>query len=145
MDLVVHELGFTSLILTQPVIPSKTTLVGSVRPHLYVHNRPSGTITVVVVSEDGEAEIGTSATLNIQDITDADYFHGHVTFELDAYLLSGQTYKIQISTGGGYSFSESAYVGVCGDYDSRLYPLGYSPAGVEDAPLDIQIWERTTK
>lgn len=141
MRLVVHEL-LTSL--SQTLKPEKITNVNVIRPHLYIHNSPSGTLKVQITTMDG-ALIGESEALNISEITNAAYFHGYVRFNVSALLMKDTEYKISVVAGGGYSFSESSYCGLCNDYDLRKYQPGYEHSEGTRAPLDIEVWALSSR
>jgi hypothetical protein len=63
-----------------------------------------------------------------------------VRFDISTPLKAGTTYRINIVAFGGYSFSESAYLAVCNDFDLRKYEPDYSPSTGFSSALDIEIW-----
>lgn len=141
MKLIVFELQPD---VFQTVRPTRNTIVESVRPHLYKHNTPDGVIVVEIQDYSG-ALIAQSSPVAIANISSEDYFHGHVKFDVKAYLQKGIVYRICIKGLSGYVFSENAYVGVCNTFDLKGYPPEYSPNEGKNAPLDIQIWSRNEK
>ena len=141
MKLIVHEI--TSAV-SQGLTPDKNTQVTVVRPHLYIHNKPVGTLKVQVTTADGLL-IGESDEINIQDITTLPYFHGYVRFDVSAHLKRGVEYKVVVIAGGAYSFSEAGYVGVCGDFDSRKYELSEPISHPNYSPLDVEVWSTSSK
>lgn len=141
MKLVVHEITTS---VSQNLTPEKNTLVGAVRPHIYVHNKPVGTLKVQICESDGTV-LAESATVDIQDITTLAYFHGYVKFAVSAFLRKDVAYQFNIVAGGGYSFSESGYVGVCGDFDLRKYDPSIAVIHPLVSPLDLEIWSQSLK
>lgn len=139
MKIIVHELKTT---LYQTVIPEENTFVEAIRPHIYKHGSPAGALKVQVQDANGYL-IAESNTVNIVDLSASAYFHGHITFDINVGLRAGETYRIALVPTIGYSFSESAYIGVCNSYDLSGYTQDYvSSSGNFSAPLDIQIWRR---
>lgn len=137
MKLLVHEI-YTEVY--QTVIPTKNVNVEAIRPHLYLNNFPAGNVLVKIHDSSGEL-VSESEALEISELSTEPYCHGHFRFYIKAHLKAGTTYKIVIST-TGYSFSESAYIGVCNSFDLSAYPANYSPNIGVNAPLDIEIWSR---
>lgn len=140
MKLIVYELN---TLVSQLVRPTKNTIVEAIRPHLYKHNFPLGSIVVEIQNQDGDL-ISRSNEVLISDISNADFFHGHIRFDVKAYLQKGIAYRICIKA-INYEFSETAYMGVCNSYDLHSYPSEYSPSSGGNAPLDLQIWGRFEK
>lgn len=126
----------------QTVKPTRNVNIEAIRPHLYVHANPAGTVKVQVQDSSGGL-IAESTALTIADISAATYFHGKVRFYINASLRKGETYRIAVVGAGGYSFSESAYIGVCNSFDLSTYDASYSPNVGFNAPLALEIWERT--
>lgn len=145
MDLIVYEMKPQ---VYQALTATKDTLVKAVRPHIYRHLSPSGSIKVQIKSSDGATLLGESEAVAISSIeSGSNYFHGYVTLSFNAsvWLTAGTTYRIYIVGTGGYSFNESAYVGVCTDFDLRKYTAAYSYTTDYQAPLDIEMWELSLK
>lgn len=144
--LIVHE---CSPEVYQEITPSKNILLGAIRPHLYFHNVPSGTIQVRITDENGY-QISATSSQNISDLIDAvevevganAYIHSYVRFDIETPLMKDRTYRIYVTCGGGYMFMESAYVGVCKDWDNRKTDVDYSVTYDLNAPLDFELWER---
>lgn len=141
MRLIVHEVQ-TSVF--QTLRHPSNLFVGAVRPHIYLHNNPSGNLKVQICSSDGEV-LAESSAINFSTIASDIEFHGYVTFYVDASLRKDTDYQIKIVAGGGYSFSEAAYCGVCADYDSRKYDPPTPDIHPWISPLDIEIWSRSSK
>ena len=141
MTLLVHEI-YTSVY--QSVRPTKNINIGAIRPHLYIHNVPTGNLKVQICESDGTLLVE-SPTTNISTISAGNEYHGYVTFYVDAMLLKNTDYLIYVVSGGGYSFNNSAYVGVCNDYDLRKYQPNYTVNHPRFAPLDLEIWSLSQK
>lgn len=125
----------------QVVTPDEKVFVVAIRPHLYIHGAPSGNIKVQIQDTNGLL-IAESSTQTITSLKTLTYAHGYVKFDLDANLTDESSYRIVVVCGGGYAFSESAYVGVCRDWDNTKTTLGYTSNGAYTSPLDIEIWHR---
>jgi hypothetical protein len=140
MTLIVHELGLDTTPTYQELKPTKNTIVKAIRPHILKYGNPSGSLQVRIADTTG-ATIATSESVSIDDISDATYFHGFIKFEVDAYLREDTTYRIYIEGISGYSFSESAYCGVCKEFENKKYQANY-PNNDFNSALDIEIWEK---
>lgn len=138
MKLVVHEL-VTSL--EQHLTTDNIVQVVAVRPHLYRHNFPTGSLKVQIrnMADDLVAE---SSTVNIDDIGTEDFFHGYVRFDVKALLNKNTEYKFQLVPGDGYSFDEAAYCAWCNSFDLEKYPKNFIPKSDLHYPMDIEIWQR---
>lgn len=141
MNLVVHEL--TASGISQKVIPSERTNVVAIRPHIYRHLFPAGSLKVQIL-DSASVVVAESALVPISSIETANYFHGYIRFDVNAYLQKNTEYTIKL-VGDGYTFAESAYVGWCGGFDLGKYPANYVPTCNLDKPLDVEIWKRTEK
>lgn len=141
MKLIVHEISTS---VSQKLTPDANTQVSVIRPHIYVHNKPTGTLKVQVAMPDGTL-VAESAWLDIQTICTLPYFHGYVRFDVSANLKRGVEYMVSVVAGGGYTFSESGYVGVCNDFDSRKYDISSPITHPWYAPLDVEVWNLSYK
>lgn len=141
MKLIVHELNTS---LYQSMRAPKNVEVGAVRPHLYLHNIPAGSLKMQILTEDGTL-LSESNTVAISSITASPEFHGYVRFDISANLKKDNLYRFLLLATGGYSFSEAAYCGWCNDYDLQKYeretPITFSV----QAPLDLEIWSLSRK
>ncbi len=139
MKLIVNEL-YT--FLYQEVTPSETTQVEAIRINLYKHNIPAGSLSLELHDTNGEL-IATSATsLTASEISSSNYFHGFIRFYVNAQLRKDTTYRVVLKA-TGYSFSEAAYFGWCNGFDLGVYAPDYTQTGSFQAPLAMEIWERT--
>lgn len=138
MKLVVIELG-NSLVQTVAV-GSKSIQLYAIRPHLYRHNLPTGSLTVQVQDALGNV-INLSDTISISSIGSGTYWHGYQRFLISTMLQKNTTYQIALVASGGYTFSESAYVGWCNDFDLRKVPANFTPNFGTNAALDMEFWE----
>lgn len=137
MKLIVHELGPAGL--SQKLIPDRNMFLAAIRPHILRYGRPTGSLKVELRDTTNDL-IAESNVVNISDIGSADYFHGYIRFDISAGLQKDTEYVFKVVGGDGYSFSESAYIGVCNDYDLRKYPTSYPVAEGVYAPLDMEVW-----
>lgn len=139
MKLIVHELKAAGLI--QEIKAPRNVLVEAIRPHIYRHNSPTGSLKIQIL-DDSDVLITESEVIDIDDIGSQDFFHGYVRFLINVGLKEGLTYKIKLVGLSGYTFSESSYIGWCNDFDLSKYLASYNPATPLNRPLDIEIWER---
>ena len=128
----------------QPIKADKNMHVFAIRPHLYIHGSPAGTIKVQVQDANGYV-VAESATQVITSLKALAHAHYYIRFDVKASLIKNISYRLAVVCGGGYSFSESAYVGVCLDWDRTKINMAYTPANSYQTPLDFEIWERLTK
>jgi hypothetical protein len=139
MKLLVHELKTT---LKQQFQPTENLDVLYVRPHLYKHNSPSGSLKIQILGESEEL-IKESSLITISSISSANYFHGYIRFEITVPLRSSNTYYMALAS-SGYSFAEGAYIGWCNDYDLRKVSATYTPSVGYSAALDFELWTKNT-
>lgn len=138
MKLLVHEL--IDELSQEMTTPNEVVQLEAVRPHLYKHNSPAGSVKVQITDLNDEL-IAESNTVLITDISDESFFHGYVTFEIDAQLRPETTYRFKLLS-VGYTFAENAYVGVCNGFDLSKYEANYSPSEGASSSLDIELWRR---
>lgn len=138
MKLIVDELV---TYLEQKITTSGSpTQLGAIRPHLYKHNNPAGTLKIQL-RDSSNVLLKESDAVTIQEITDVTnaFTHGYIRFLLKCGLLPNTDYYIRL-VASGYSFSESAYIGWCKDFDLRKYEASYSPSvGIRSA-FDYEAW-----
>lgn len=139
MILLVHELSTNGLKQELNILENLNVL--SVRPHLYKHNNPSGSLKLQLLDEN-EKKISESSSILISDISNSSYFHGYVRFNCNWQLRDGVNYFIKL-VGVGYSFNESSYIGWCSDYDLRKVNADYSPNDSFHSALDLELWAKT--
>lgn len=125
----------------QQITADENMFVVAIRPHLYIHGSPSGTVKVQVQDENGYV-ITESSAQTITDLKTATYAHKYIEFELNTNFVEGSVYRLAVVCEGGYSFSESAYVGVCLDWDNPKINASYNPNVGASAALDFEIWVR---
>lgn len=138
MKLIVNECKPSTY---QAIRPTENLFVVAIRPHLYIHGAPTGTVKVQIQDSNGRL-VKESPSQTITGLKALAYAHKYYRFDLETSLIAGEAYRIAIVCGDGYSFSESAYVGVCQDWDGTKTDLEYTPGGDFEKPLDIEIWQR---
>lgn len=140
MNLVLEELGRTYSSLKQKItIGDRDIIVKHVRPHIYKHLAPAGSITVEI-EDSSNVTIAESAAVTITDISAVNYFHGEVRFDVSARLLKNTDYYIVINS-SGYTYSDAAFVGWCTDYDLQKVERDYTPANSLYTPFLLELWE----
>ena len=143
MKLVVIELG-ASPISQKLNTGTKPVFVEAIRPHLYRHNFAAGTLQMLVYDSTGTTLVASSQTLNISALDSGfAYSHGYYTFNVNVGLAANTTYTFQLVGAGGYTFSESAYVGWVNGLDLGKYPATTTPTDAFHYPLDIEVWNRS--
>ena len=146
MQLILQELGisapFDELVQTITAPSDRDLTVTAIRPHLYKHNAPSGNLKLQILDSTATTVIAESEEILITDISAANYFHGYVRFYIDARLAKGTDYVCRLLSTGGYSFSESDYIGLCLDYDLAKYAKSYTPGNNYETAYDLEIWEK---
>lgn len=144
MQLLVEE--FDSTPLRQEItIGTQDLYLNTVRPHLYKHNSPSGELVLRLLDSNQRVIKETSAlTVAAWEAAESllDFAHQYVSFEIDTPLKSGTTYYVELEAQGGYSFSESAYLGWCYDYDLRKVSADYTPNAGYNSAFDFEFWAR---
>ncbi len=138
MYLVVSEL--TTTIYQEILVGSRDIQLVAIRPHLMKFKTATGSLNLSIYDVNGN-KISSSESIAISAISAANYWHGYQRFYISTQLKSATKYRIQLESTGGYSFSESAYIGWCGDYDLRKVPALYSPNGGTAGALDMEFWE----
>lgn len=141
MKLVVHEIKTDPLF--QTIVPTKNRNVGVIRPHLYIKGVPAGNLKVQLTSSDGTL-LAESASVAISSILAVGEFHGYVSFYLNAFLKKSVSYQVNV-VASGYTFSESAFVGLVGGYELKKYPNLLPATHPRTAPLDLEIWTNSEK
>ena len=142
MKLIVDELGLgaTNELFQEITVGDHSRHVTNIRPHLYRHNSPAGSLRIDVRDLNGEIA-KSSDTLLISAIDPGnDFFHGEIRFDIDFSFRVGETYRIYL-VGLTYTFVEGAYIGWCRDFDLRKYPLGYTPDGPFNTSLLMELWD----
>jgi len=135
----VEELDTT---LSQSFTLTNGMSLTAVRPYIYKHLNPSGSLLLEVKSG---ATVLTSKTILISEIITnvaSNYFHGFYTFTLDNEIfLTPGTYTIDITGSGGYTFSELAFIGWVRDYNDLIYSVDNDTTSKDiQKPLTFQLW-----
>ena len=141
MRLIVHELK--TELYQEITVGEFPIFLAAVRPHLLVFNRAglgSAELTIQVQDSRGK-KIAESEPLAVADLSAAAYAHKYYRFNVTAALRAGQTYRIALRPGGGYSFSEAAYIAWCNGWDLRRNNASYEVTDF-NAPLDMELWHR---
>lgn len=138
MTIIVYEL-LTEL--TQELTTDRRyKQVVAVRPHIYRHGSPVGSV-YVEIRDESDAVVATSDTRAMADIGTGAYWHGKARFMISAQLAPSTTYKM-VMVASGYSFSESAYLGWANSFDLSSIEATYTPAEGYGAPLAMEVWTR---
>lgn len=138
MKLIVNELK--TALMYQEISPSKNTIIAAIRPHLYIHNNPAGSLKLQILDQNNEL-IVESETLAISTMTSALYYHGYIRFYINFYAQKDQIYRIKL-TSSGYTYSSTSYVAWCNDWDLSKYQSDYTLTVDNKTPLDMEIWSR---
>lgn len=138
MKLVVHELVNT--LYQEITVGAKSIRLHAVRPHLYRHLSPAGSVAVQIWDTNGRI-VAASDAVSIASIGSGNYWHGCHRFLVTAQLKENTVYRVALVASGGYSFAEAAYAGWCNEYDMPKGTASYSPSTGLSAPLDLELWE----
>ncbi len=125
----------------QEITMTKSMFVAHIVPRLFVYGSPAGTVKVQLQDANGRV-IRESNTVTITDVKTLAYGNKYVRFDIAANLINEQIYRVAIVCGGGYSFSESAYVAVNLDWDKPKRPATYINNSGANAALDFDLYER---
>ena len=138
MKIIEHELFNT---LSQEFTATKNHDIVAVRPKIYVHNSPAGSLKVQRQDQNGLV-IDESNSVAINTISTEPFFHGYVRFDMLTPVKEGEIFKLALVGDGGYSFSQGSFIGWLTDWDLRKYTATYfNPIGVR-APFDVEFWEK---
>jgi len=138
MTLIVEEL-LTTLTL-EVTTDAKVKQVYAVRPHMYRHGSPAGSV-YVEIRTTADAVVATSDTRAITSIGTGTYWHGKSRFVVSAHLAPNTTYKV-VLIASGYTFAEAAYLGWANSFDLASLEATYTPAVGFSAPLAVEMWTR---
>ena len=142
MTLAVQELVAGVPLAQTLVTPPKNVFVEVLRPHLVRYGSPAGTLQMLVL-DSTNTQIAASNVLTISSLAPTfGYAHGYWEFDVNAGLKANQSYTFKLVSGGGYSFSESAYVGWVNGCDLGKYSPTTAPPNLLQWPLDIEVWHR---
>jgi len=143
MKLIVDELGLgaTNELFQEITVGDSSRNVTNIRPHLYRHNSPSGSLRIDV--RDLNDEIAASSnTVAISTIDPGNnFFHGSINFAINFSFRSSETYRIYLVGVSGYTFGESAYIGWCRDFDLSKYPKDFTPKVGFNTALIMELWD----
>ena len=143
MNLVIHELGITGSFgntsLRQLITVGTEDLdLYALRPHLYKHLAPAGSL-FMRIEDTNQKKIKQSETIAISTISSANYFHGYVRFLIGCTLKKNTQYYVSLHS-TGYTYSGSAFIGWCNDFDLRKVTADYSPNNGVNGAMDFEIW-----
>ncbi len=139
MTLLAADLGTSEIV--QQIKPTRNLAVQYIRPHLYRNGHPTGSLILKIEDVYGR-KIAQSSAVNLTTFVmnpDYNYLHGYLRFPISANLKKDESYRIAL-TSSGYTFSYSAYVAWCSDFDLRKVNRLYTVTGRRDAPLDMELW-----
>lgn len=137
MKLAVNELKSH---LDQNVVVRGTYNLEAIRLHIYKHNTPTGSLKVQIRTENGL--VAESGLVQISDISNSNFFHGMVRFDINIQVKKDTEYTIRLVGEDGYSFSESAYIGLCLDFDFNTYYKSPTPEYLLNNSYDYEAWVR---
>jgi hypothetical protein len=144
MKLIIQELDAP---VVQAVTPDRNLNVVAIRPHIYRHNFPNGSLKIQVLDES-DSVLAESESVDIVEIggqTPLSFAHGYLRFDVNVSLRKDTEYKFKLMSGDGYSFSEGAYCGWVNGLDLAKYPVNGTPDGHFQHPFDYEVWERKVK
>jgi len=138
MYLIVEEL-LTSL--EQTVVVSERTEIESIRPYIYLHGAPAGSLKLSIISGSTTLSSKTmtvAALISAAAITQT-YAHGFVRFQLDdTVFIPAGTYIVKLE-GVGYTFG-ATWAGWVKEYENLTNTPTTTITNDLDQPLSMQIW-----
>lgn len=141
MDVIVFENGATGDETVWVGSATKNQSLSYVVPYLMVYGAPGGSVTMQLQDSNG-SKIADSQTVSIATILGSDaVYHGWYAFSISATVKRGQSYRVEMVTSGGYSYSQSTFIGWCNSWERQnRFPATYNPTMGLDAPLGIDFW-----
>lgn len=137
MKLLIHEL--ISALWQEIEVGAKPIQIYAVRPHLYRHGWPAGSVQVQIADTSGRL-IDSSAPVSLAQIGTGTYWHGYAEFRVSTALKENTKYRIGVVPSGLYAFSTDAYAAWVTDESLRKVTASYALS--ERLPaLDMEIWE----
>ena len=132
--------------LSQKVTATKLTVLGAIRPHLYIEGSPPGDLRVDIYDAADTVLLQSSEQISIASIkTQAEitqnYFHGYVRFLIDWGIADLTEVTIRLVGLNGYVFGATDLIGWCKDFDLRRYQATYSPNTEFDSAFDVELWQ----
>lgn len=124
-------------VLTEP------KMIKGIRVNLIRVGSPAGSVFAQLQTAGG-VEMISSDSRTISSLGSGNNWMGLVPFDLEAGLLANTNYFFSLGI-SGYTYSEAAHLAWAVDWgydDEGKNPGFYTPYGVDDAPLDIEIWEK---
>jgi hypothetical protein len=115
--------------------------IGAIIPYLYLHNAPSGTFTLEILSGATSLFSQSFTSVNIKTALGTTNNYGHVFYPivpLNPVQLDAGTYKIKLSS-VGYTVSGSSFLGWIRQHEDLNNKLDYVPASDSDNPLAIRL------
>lgn len=109
-----------------------------IRPKIYKKGTPAGSLKLNIKDQDGHL-ISSSNTVLISAISDFNFAHGYLRFDITTPLKKDLIYQIEL-VGVGYAFSEEDHVGFCRDFDLKKVTANFSPSCGINSALDIELW-----
>lgn len=141
MKLHVHELAseLSQAVRTGAYVQN----VVAIRPHIYRHGTsfsPTDKLWLEIHSSNGL--MATSEELLISDLPSGNYFHGLVRLYIQVQLQKNTQYQIKLKS--NFTFSESAFIGWCSDFDFHTNQSDYDYSqSLLQAPLRYEVWTKS--
>jgi len=140
-----------SYLLIEPIeaVPVEQTFkmferlqVQAVRPYLYLHNDPTGSIKVAI-KYDGQKIASKTLTvaeiLNLAELPAGQYHYGFFTFDIEAVLNIKTEYQIEVS-GVGYGYDPNSYFGWIKPHENLINTFSESVLYDDQNPFGFQLW-----
>jgi len=142
--LTIHELGNEEAEFEQVLTLEKDILINAIRPYIYKHNSPAGTIRMAIWKNAAEIAYGELTSTEMEnlddDLANFDFAHGHMRFDLNRFVrLRKGEYTIKMSS-TGYTFSESAYFGWVKAHEDIRYSINGVSQNAFENPYTVELW-----
>jgi hypothetical protein len=115
--------------------------IGAIIPYIYMHNAPSGTFTLSLVSVSTTifSQSFTSSSIKLSIPTASNY--AHVFYPIvpnNPIQLDSGTYTVKI-TSSGYSPTSVSFLALIRQHEDLNNKLDYIPASDDENPLAIRL------
>lgn len=142
--IIVTELGIESALNTlaqQFTVGSESKYIYAVRPHLYKHGNPSGSLVMKLYESNGTTLRATSESIALSSIGSTTFFHGKIRFLINSGLVASTNYYLKLES-SGYTYNASNFVGWCRDFDDRIYTANFTTNLGMSSPYFFEFWTK---
>jgi hypothetical protein len=142
MKLLVDELT-DSLEQVFNLTDNRTHHLKAIRPYLYVHNNPSGTFTLEVLSGSNVLDSVSFTSYDLYNSLNTEDLYAHLLYRVDlnkTLPLKKGTYKLKLSS-SGYIYSDSSFLGWVKEHENLKGEVNGVPSSDSQNPLTFELVE----